>query len=396
MENKYAYYVKIALSGRENAIGGFYLFNKGEEIDLVNVLKEINLHYKSYNKEKKEIVQYTIHNIIENSKGNLNAKTLWDNLDLDIIRDINMELFDYVLKNIYFDDFMNKVNSFWDCFLVCYYYMKYAVINNLSKEDVMKYFDVYLDNHVRDNNMNYDDYIECLCETSIKSLCSAYEDKGLSVEKNIAYILHHSIGKINYKNVLRIMHEYPANTPYGVKLVKKFLNENDSMYFGMSDKVLLNLRIRNSEEAARIFNSDDYNLYGSDGRIEELINKGQYYDVTDRFEKVIETICQEQEKEGLGGFQRSDINKIIYSDKIKIISFKCINYIKRIVSNEEFNSFMLHVLDDKIIVYDEKDGVCTTVNYILNNMPKNCTKTNEISQDKLDLLERSQYIKVKE
>ena len=32
----------------------------------------------------------------------------------------------------------------------------------------------------------------------------------------------------------------------------------------------------------------------------------------------------------------------------------------------------------------------------LNNMPKNCTKTNEISQDKLDLLERSQYIKVKE
>ncbi len=394
MENKYTYYVNIILDNAGSSIKGLYTFNKGEEIDLVNVLKEFNQNYKSNDDKYKPIVKNAVKSIIYSSKDNLDINKLWDYLNLDIIRDSNIELFDYVLQNIHFDDFMNKVNRSKDFILVCYYYIKYAKVNNLFKEDVMKHFDTYLDNYVDVNGLNYDKFLDKLY--SIEKLNKDYENRGLSVEESIAYIVHHSIGKISDTKFSWIMQKFSTNTPYGVKMVKKILKEYPDIFFTDTDRVLLNVYIRNSEEAAKIFNSDEYKLY-DDAGLNQLINNGRCCVVTDRFGHVISAISWATRKErGPGGFQKKDINSIIYSDKIKIISFDSIRSIKAILKEEDFNKFMLHVIDDGIVVYDRGYGNNTTAKYAIDNMPKNRIKEGIINQEKLDLLERSQYVKVKE
>jgi hypothetical protein len=99
--------------------------------------------------------------------------------------------------------------------------------------------------------------------------------------------------------------------------------------------------------ALELFNNDGFTLYSSD-ELRDLLSKGYCGGKTEFKDELCGIVKMFKEK---GGYKKDYILPIIYSSRVKVISYDTIEDIKEILDEDKYNEFMLHIIDDNIRVY---------------------------------------------
>ncbi len=336
MEDTYYYAARYVLKTNER------IYFDHEEEECAKLLEAFSKMH-SDNEVKKMVKE-----IISRNYGRLDYDKLFEKLNLDIVNDNVLYAINTVLKNINYDYFVDIVNKHDNPIIVGYYYKLYGKVNKMPKDVVKKDFIYYIEEYINRKNIDYNELLEEIINYRIR-------DEELQLTK--LSIINDLLDMVTLdKKLDDELLEYIIDCRLDEKddVFRKYLNKtsihNNVRYHSNSrefNPVEINLLLKNIDMAIELFNNDGFTLYSSD-ELRDLLNKGYYGGKTEFKDELCGIVKMFKEK---GGYKKDYIFPIIYSSRVKVISYDTIEDIKEILDEDKYNEFMLHIIDDNIRVY---------------------------------------------
>ena len=408
MVNKHKYIVSLLMQDGINLSIDYYSFSNGDENDFVAILKEmIEYNNTVYDKFLSESgrgakTKERIGKIIRNSPT-LDWRKIWDIVDLQDLRGYNIDVFDKMLKSIYYDEFIEKVKKCNRYVLVCFYFIRYATINDLPIDELMRDYNDYLDIY---SQRTKNDLRQVLLDTvdheSFVKNQRSYSNCQLAYNSSFVAAVSALMDKTQSTfDKTRVLEQIMLNKECQKPLIRKFLSLTSDLYFEKpgfkTDRVDLNILIRNGLDAVDSFYNKRYTLY-DDNQVNDFIKNGTYriknndLPFTDRLSRIIRHYREQTAGNNYGGFNKNDFISIIGGDKVRIIHYDDLKIIRDILDKDEFSEFMIHVIEDDVKVYFG-DTTLITYEYTTTKAPKLSASEWAMQHPVQSMLEKGQYIK---
>lgn len=368
--------VEIAGFGDSEIIGSMH-FTFGEEKDFTNFVEIWTEAYKRACHNGRTIgatrdYQENLSYVFINNLATLDWGKVWLNINEQIYNVDNKFIFEYIMKSISLDMFIEKINNCNDSRLVYNFYMLYGRVNNVSQDEMKQKYITYLDIFLKRIDSTYEimlnNYFDQLLfenENDLEDIiCILLEQSNLDymVEEDDG-IIHSLKDKIAVQLSMLIKSDKVTNEFLALKPAIYFKNG----YGNTTDICQLNLEVGNNEEGKRVFNSDDYQLYSLQ-QYNTLRNR-KFYDIKEYGRPI----------DNLSGIvmsaEKTTLLELLYSDKVKMIGAEYLHVIKNKIGNEEYEKFMKHVNKNSILIYfvyeHEKvvvsDDLNDTLSYLMIN-----------------------------
>ena len=409
MESKYRYMVRMYILS-PNYYDEEVTLREGEEQDFVLFLKEFDKYRKNPGiKDAAEKINRLFKTMINNSHyNNFSWEKTFEFVDLNVINKDELIVFDEMLRKTHYNNFIDKLDTCDDITLACYYYERYAEVNDLPKDKVMKVFNSYIDKYVKRANISYE-------QLFVKVLEKGFAMHGsISLNENAIYVagylLEHMTFKVMSEDVI-LNYITNCNQYYRRVLIRKFLSSSKQMSWGVSmnklladfyrehnilspfiDRVSLYLYAKEPDKALETLNSDEYSLYDED-KLDKLYY-GSIYQESTNFIDYLYNILQvlKFNNKNCGGFDKQNILDIINNDEIDVLNIECIKFIGELLTEEEFKMFMLDIIEEEIPVYCGK-RLLFTHEYLDNKNARKISKEDLVEYSlMMELLEKDKYL----
>lgn len=394
MEGKYKYVAKLLMQPDINLTDCGVRFNDGEEGEFLELLKELNDFYPPYSETDDKIID-----IIEKIRlhyCHFNWEEVFELMDFNIISKRNEALFNKILMSVFYDTFIKKMDKCNNPILANYYFNIYGKVNNIEKEEIDRVYHNYLDNYLIRSGNNPTDLLNKTLVSTIKT------QNGLNIENSYVTFICCLLDKVLLNAEISkkvIIYSLGLNKENGLLLKRKVLLTDNALVFEnnsnelQADRVGLCLDAGYYNEAINTFESIDYSLYNKDA-LNTLLNTS-YLDkntLYDRLDVFLELFVYRYNSKQLYGLRKDYIYNYIYSHKIKVISCKSISMIKTMLPEEDYNSFMLHIIDNNIPVYWGEDHIYT-LEYFNTKAARKLLSNDFDAYNKVrDLLQRDKYV----
>lgn len=342
-----------------------YVFENGEEKEFAKFLKAWTKTVKDLYSMDISDYKESLMRIFINNLTTLNWKKVWLNIDPTIYINDNKFVFKYLMKQIDFSDFKEKINKCDDLVLVYNFYKLFADVNNIPFEKLCKLYAAYVDKLIKRTNSSYEYELNELLKQEDIDIGKDYSDIMCILMKkaNLNYPVPHTLYSENIITLGAQIADYLSYKMYPneneIKTINAFLNTTNEMYFDISclhstDICDLNIIAGNIEDARRIFNSDEYQLYSQEQldvltKNREYRTEGYGYPV-DRLYNLINHAISKRDPEF--------IKELLYSDKVKMINAKNLFLIENALDNkEEYVKYLAYLVKNNKIIYADKNKV---------------------------------------
>lgn len=407
MENKYHYVIKLLIESDRRTYDLNVMFSEGDEEELSHFLVGLKEYYNNKHQTEEDLkIQKRVTELLDNSFHYFKWEKVFENLDLTSLNKNGIKIFEKILKSTCYDVFLEKMHKCNDPVIACYYFSKYADVNELSKEAVMQQFINYFEDYKSRIGLSYEKILKKIMETYHNS----HNCGGVELDECLVYVYSYLLGKIEYDLesqtvLLRFILAY-FDGKYRNALIRRFLEISNSIYFDVSfdrvdeysrgtNIVELNILTRDFETAIEAFNDNRFLLYENE-KLSKLTSDFCYSQENDNFidrlNSTLRMIREVLRNNMYGGYKEEYLLQIIYSDKIKVLSVNSISIIRELLSEKEFNKFMLHVIDDDITVYCGK-MLLLTRDFVNTKMARRISNDSQRALYEMEsLLERDQYV----
>ncbi len=367
-------------------------FKNGQEEEFLESVKELEQYYKEHGGHMDVAAENALKSIMDYSS--LDWKMIWDKVDLRAFHGPLDEYIEYLAHKVNWNDFKEKVNKSNEIEVVERLYYIYCDYKSISNEKRDEAYNEYLLIALKRKEKTPEDIIYEMVndfeETferghGVDTVETHLQRSKMQLFKNILKIANLNTlvdyrgEKVTLKNLLfyRIL-KYGKLTEWcdieesmkphlkvdNEKELKDLFNACDDLTFTGEplddkfkeyDRVTLNILMNKVEDAIDIFDERNYQLYNQN-EIESLLENGVYQNsdspFTDRFASVIRFIMMKGIKSLLPrGVNHEELLNLIYSKKIKVISYPTLMLIKKLLTEREYKNYLDHLKGDEIHVY---------------------------------------------
>ena len=372
-----------------------YTFNKGEEKQLVGFINTYLKNHFTGNRlvNEKKIDSNALLSIYANSADKIDINTFWKLISKKIYCYDTKKIFNNIYRRIDFDTFKKGINSMNDYKTVYNHYLAYGIENNISIDEIVKQYNLYLDEYTRrTDKSNYDNVLlyfyryiynptftiayrgkseldsllyydfDSIVEKNEKDNCKSDVDypavKIVTVllpKANLDHKFKDDRGDYNsLKNLIPTSLDYNYKPEASKVIIDQFLSLNPGLYFTSdfreTNAFELSVASGNYNKAKEVLDNKDFILYSQD-QVEKLRNNETlYYEngyLVDRFSRALVH----------SKLKHNSLLALLCNPKVKMIDMDILDSIRKAedLTRYEFDGVLNYMDKNGIIIYKKDE-----------------------------------------